>query len=369
MIRTFDYQRSLRGIEGEVLEAVRRVLSSGSLMLGPETTGFEEEFAAYVGARACIGVSSGTTALHLALLGLGVGPGDEVVTVSNTCAPTVAAIRLTGATPVFVDVLESNLLMDPARVAQALTERTRCIVPVHLWGHAVDLDALTELARDRGVTIVEDCAQAHGTRYHERHVGTFGRVGCFSFYPTKNIGAYGDAGGIVTDDEELGARLRAMRMYGYDDAAVAEVEGMNARIAELQAAILRIKLRVFPDWLARRREIAALYDASIAHPDVRTPAGDPSSEASYHQYVVRTGRRAELIEALRAAEIGFGIHYPTPVHRMPAYAFLDADSAALGNTERAAGEILSLPIHEALELEEARRVAECVNSLPATEAS
>lgn len=359
MIRSFDYRRSLPEIETDVLAAVRRVLDSGQLILGPETAAFEAEFAAYVGAQHCIAVSSGTTALHLALLGLGVAAGDEVMTVANTCVPTVAAIRQAGARPVFVDVCDRDLLMDPDRIPDAITSRTRCLLPVHLWGQSVAMDALMAVANAAGLPVVEDCAQAHGTRYRDRHVGTFGAVGCFSFYPTKNLGAYGDAGAVVTDDADLAARLRRLRTYGYDADGRATAEGINARIGEMQAAILRVKLGVLDEWLARRRAIAGLYDRAFDGTGVRRPAPPAHTVSSYHQYVIRHDARPAIMAALKAHDIDCGIHYPIPLHRMPAYQPF-AEDTALPITERAAEEILSLPIHESLTADEASLVADTV---------
>lgn len=347
------------------MAAVSRVLHSGRLILGPETDAFEAEFAAYVGVRACVGVASGTTALHTALLALDIGPGDEVITVSNTCVPTIAAIRLTGARPVFVDVKTTDLLMDPARAAAAITPRTRCILPVHLWGQSADLDALEAVAEEAGVALVEDCAQAQGTHYRGKHVGTTGRMGCFSFYPTKNLGAFGDAGAVVTDDPALAERLRRLRVYGYDDSGIAQTEGLNARISEIQAAILRVKLRVLPDWLAKRRTIAHTYDTGIQHAGIRLPCPAPDTEAAYHQYVVQCADRAAVTAALTAADIGFGIHYPVPVHLMPAYAFLGGETLDLPVTTQAACEILSLPIHEGLTADETGTVVATLNAAPA----
>ena len=367
MIKPFDYLKSLPEIEAEVMDAVARVLHSGWLILGPETTAFEKEFADYVGARHCVGVTSGTAALHMALLALEVGPGDEVITVSNTCAPTVAGIRLTGATPVFVDIQDEDLMMDPDRLEALITPRTRCIIPVHLWGHTVQLDRILDLAQRHGIAVIEDCAQAAGTTYRGRHVGAFGRLGCFSFYPTKNLGAFGDAGAVVTEDAALAARLRKLRMYGYEGSRVSQIEGTNARIGEIQSAILRIKLRVLPRWLQQRRGVAALYDEHIRHPDITLPLRQPETEPSYHQYVIRCRDRQAVIEALEAAEIGYGIHYPTPVHLMPAYAFLGGEALDLPITTQSCRDILSLPIHEAISDDDALVVIETLNHVQAVE--
>ncbi len=347
MIRPFDYLALLPEIEDEVLAALRRVLRSGHLILGPETAAFEEEFARWLGVRHCVAVTSGTAALHAALLALDVGPGDEVVTVANTCAPTISAIRLAGAVPVFVDVREGDLQMDPARLDAAFTTRTRCVVPVHLWGLAADVDGVRAVADARGVPVLEDCAQAHGTLLRGRAAGTLARAACFSFYPTKNIGAYGEGGAVVTDDDDLARRLRLVRMYGYDGSPSSVVDGGNFRIAEMQAAILRVKLGVADDWLARRRAVADGYLAALPLPGIAPVRPARDSRPSWHQFVVRCADRAAAVRVLEAAGIGHGIHYPVPCHRMPAFARF-APAAGLPVTEAAAGEILSLPCHEAL---------------------
>lgn len=360
-IRTFDYLRSLPDIEEEVLEAVGRILHSGRLILGPETEKFEQELQDYLGVEHCIAVTSGTAALHLALLGLGVGHGDEVITVANTCVPTISAIRLTGATPVFVDVRNHDLMMDTELVTSKITERTRCIIPVHLWGQCVDMDKLRDVAETRGLILVEDCAQAFGSRYKGRPAGTLGEAGCFSFYPTKNLGAYGDAGAIVTPDEDLAARLRSMRMYGYDEKAISQIGGMNARVSEIQAAILRIKLRRFPGDFKRRIDIASTYNRCINNHLITKPACEAYCEPSYHQYVVRCVQRERLEHWLRRRDIGFGIHYPVPVHMMPAYRSLGYATDDLPNTARSCSTILSLPVHENLQDDEVEFIVDALN--------
>ena len=362
-IQTFDYLRALPKIEKDIIAAVRRVLYSGSLILGPETEAFEKEFAEFVGARHCIGVSSGTTAIHLSLMALGMRQGDEVITVANTCAPTVAAIRLTGATPVFVDVREDDLMMNVDLVSESITARTKCILPVHLWGQSVNMELLQGIATQTGVSIVEDCSQAHGTLFHEQHVGTFGQTGCFSFYPTKNLGSFGDAGAVVTNDDDLADSLRQVRMYGYDTTGISIRDGMNARISEIQAAILRVKLPRLLESVRRRREIAASYDAGIHHPSIKLTTRNSDSQHSYHQYVIRCKRRAKVVSLLNANDISYGIHYPVPLHQMPAYR-LFATGVQLPVTQLAADEILSLPVHPSLSGGEVDKVLSVVAQLP-----
>lgn len=364
MIKTFDYQKLLPEVEEEVMEAISRVLHSNQLILGSETEKFEQEFAQYMETKHCIAVTSGTTALHLALLSLGVGPGDEIITVSNTCVPTISAIRLTGAKPIFIDIREDDLMIDTNQIISKITAKTRCIIPVHLWGKSVALNEILKIAKTYSLNVIEDCAQACGTLYRGLKVGTFGQMGCFSFYPTKNLGAYGDAGAIITHSDELAERLKCMRMYGYDNAGNAQMEGMNARISEMQAAILRIKLRVFPKWLNRRLEIAAFYNKTIQNFSLVKPLCLPECRPSYHQYVVRCKERTKFIEWLKSHEIGYGIHYPTPVHLMPAYEYLGIASHELPNTTRICSEILSLPIHEGLSSKEVDYIVETINQFP-----
>lgn len=361
MIKSFDYLRSLSELEPAIMEAIKKVLHSEQLINGPETEAFEREFAEFVGVKHCIGVSSGTTAIHLAMMGLGLGEGDEVITVSNTCVPTIAAVRLTGANVVFVDVCQDNLMMDVDLLSSKLTSKTKCILPVHLWGNAVDMEALGDFVQRNGLYLVEDCSQAHGTLFKGRQVGSFGIAGCFSFYPTKNIGAYGDAGAIVTDDTALANRLRSMRMYGYDQSATAQMEGMNARISEIQAAILRVKLRVFPEWLKRRRAVATVYNKTIKNETIKLPVHKEEVVPSYHQYVIRCSDRAKVIEDCKKNDISYAIHYPTPVHLMPAYSFLGGKSLLLPNTVKSSQEILSLPIHENISEGEAIQVSNILN--------
>jgi aminotransferase EvaB len=292
---------------------------------------------------------------------LGVGAGDEVITVANTCLPTIAAIWSVGARPVFVDVRPDDLMMDVAQVEASITEKTKCLLPVHLWGQAVDMPALLSVARRHGLVVVEDCAQAQQTLLHGQPVGTFGEFGCFSFYPTKNIGAYGDAGAVVTNDDALARNLRRLRTYGLDNSGQAERYGINGRIAEIQAAILRIKLPVYPQWLTARRQTARVYDRSLGSDFVRIPVCAAGVEPSYHQYVVRCADRTHLIETLRQNHIAYGIHYPVPMHRMPAYLSSVHPLPRLPVTEQAASEILSLPIHEALTPDQAERIVQVVN--------
>jgi dTDP-4-amino-4,6-dideoxygalactose transaminase len=353
-IPTFDPRPGLDAIREELLAAIDRVLRSGRLVLGPEVERFERELAASLGGCEAVGVASGTAALAVALRALGVGIGDEVVTVANTAVPTVAAIREVGALPVFCDVAEETALMDPERLEAALGERTRVVVPVHLFGNAVDVDALRERLGGRPVRILEDCAQAQGASLRGRPVGTFGDAAAFSFYPTKNLGAVGDAGACVTRDPGLAAAMRSLRSYGLD-AGEAVREGVNARLDELQAAVLNAKLPRLARDLARRRSLAARYDRDLP-PGVRPIAPAPGVEHARHLYVVRVAERARVREALRERGIDTALHYPLPIHRMRAYAFLGYAPGSLPVTERLGEEILTLPLYPELGEEAVARV-------------
>lgn len=356
MIPVFDYLRGHARIGHELEAAIGRVISSGHLILGPECEAFESEFAEYTGSRSAVSTGSGTSAIVIALRALGIGAGDEVITVSHTAVPTVGAIREAGASPRLVDVEDGSLLIDPGKVAEAIGPRTRAIVPVHLYGCPAAMPAIVQIASRHNLAVIEDCAQAHGARLDGRHVGTFGTIGCFSFYPTKNLGAYGDGGLCVTDDLQLAQRMRRLRFHGFDATRVAQVEGVNTRLDELQAAVLRVKLRHLDEALSDRRSIARQYRESLQGTDVRLPEMRPGREYAWHLFVIRTSRRAHLISVFQEAGIGFGIHYPRPVHRMPAYAGLGYGPGTLPITELAADEVLSLPMFPELTDQEVESV-------------
>ncbi len=360
MLPYFDYRPGYRRIQAEIADAVARVLDSGQLILGEEVRAFETEFAGYVGACRSVGVNSGTDALVLALRVLGIGPGDEVITVANAGVPPVAAIRAVGATPRFVDVGPGTLLIDVGSIEDAITPATRCIVPVHLYGQPVDLDGIMAIARARNLRVIEDCAQAHGATYRGRHVGTFGDIGCFSFYPTKNLGAFGDGGACVTDSPDLADRLCLQRMYGFDGDRYAHCEGLNSRLDELQAAILRVKLAHLNPAITERRQIAARYVEGLADGPIRPLDLVEGTEHAYHLFVVRPGDRPACAERLEQAGIGFGVHYPDPVHLMTAYAFLGHREGDFPVSEQASREILSLPLYEGLETASVDRVLQAL---------
>ncbi|MEU1752731.1 DegT/DnrJ/EryC1/StrS family aminotransferase [Micromonospora matsumotoense] len=355
-IRVWDYLPEYHDERADILAAVARVFESGQLILGPGVAGFEAEFAAYHGLRHCAGVDNGTNAIKLALQALGVGPGDEVITVANTAAPTVVAIDGAGAKPVFVDVREDDFLMDTGQIADAIGPRTRALLPVHLYGQCVDMAPLRRLATRHGLSIIEDCAQAHGARHHDQLAGTMGDAAGFSFYPTKVLGAYGDGGAVITGDEGVDQNVRRLRYYGMEDRYYVErTPGHNSRLDEVQAEILRGKLRRLDTYIARRQAVARRYTEALG--DLAAPGGlvlpavAPGNEHVYYVYVVRHPRRDEIIERLRAYDIALNISYPWPVHTMTGFTHLGYAKGSLPVTERLAEEVFSLPMYPMLSLD------------------
>jgi dTDP-3-amino-3,4,6-trideoxy-alpha-D-glucose transaminase len=343
-------------LRAELDAAIARVIDSSHYVLGPELEAFEHEFAAFCGAAHCVGVGNGMEAIELILRALDVGPGHEVVTVAHTAFPTAAAITATGATPVFVDVDPGTHCMRADAVAAAIGERTRAILPVHLYGRCADIDAIRAIADAAGLPVIEDAAQAHGAKHRGRRAGTLGRAAAFSFYPTKNLGALGDGGAVVTADADLAARVRRLRNYGEESKYVNVEPGLNSRLDELQAAILRAKLPHLERWNADRRRVAAAYDEQLE--GLTTPA--PDDGHVYHLYVVRSANRDDLREHLAAAGIGAQVHYPTPVHRQRAYRDGARSAGSLEATERLATEVLSLPAYPGIGEGRVAEVAEAV---------
>ncbi len=333
----------------EIRAAVVRVLESGSYILGREVEEFERAFAAFCGVGQAVGVGNGTDALSVALRALDIGPGDEVITVAHTATATVAAVLATGATPVLVDIDPASYTLDPDRLAAAITSRCKAIIAVHLYGQPADMDAICAIARQNGLKVVEDCAQSVGGSYRGRTLGSIGNVACFSFYPTKNLGAIGDGGMIVTADPALAARMRRLRQYGWDEARATEEAGVNSRLDPLQAAILGAKLPYLSADNARRAAIAARYAAGLSGLPLALPAPRYECAHVYHLYVVACDDRDALIEHLRRAGIGCSIHYPVPVHLQKGYrerARIPAEGLPV--TERAVRRILSLPMYPEL---------------------
>lgn len=356
MILCSDPKAQYLAHKAEIDDAVAHVLAKGWYILGDEVKALEAEFAAYVGAKDGIGVGSGTEALHLALAACGIGQGDEVITVAHTAVATVSAIEMVGATPVFVDIEPDFYTLDPSKLESALTSRTKALVPVHVYGQPADLGPIMEFARKHGLRVIEDCCQAHGARYKDKRVGSFGDMACFSFYPTKNLGAIGDGGIVVTSDSALAERIRLLRQYGWADRYISQTAGWNSRLDELQAAILRVKLPHLDADNAARSRLAAMYDTALTDLGFQSPRRRPETEHVFHLYVIRAERRDELQAFLKSRGVGALIHYPVPVHLQPAYRDRSLCRAPLPETERAAHEILSLPIYPELAESELRAV-------------
>ncbi len=362
-IPLWQYLSEYNADRSRILEIVDRVFFSGRLILGSEVEGFERRFAAYCGASCGIGVNSGTDALFLALKALGIGSGDEVITVSNTAVPTVAAIRAAGALPVFVDVEEDSFLMDAAKIEAAVTPRTRAILPVHLYGQPADMQAICALGRDRKIAVIEDCAQATGAVFAGKKVGTLGTAAAFSFYPTKILGGYGDGGMVTTNDAELAGRVRRLRFYGMENAYYSLEEGYNSRLDEVQAAILDYKLRSLDEKVARRRTLAHRYHSALSGVgDLVLPRPGRDRTHQYYVYTIRTKSRDRLMAYLRDRGIESKINYPVPIHLMSGYRFLGYRPGSLPVTERLAGEILSLPLFPELSDEDADAVMDAVQT-------
>ena len=360
MIPYADLRRQYRAIKPEIDEAVLRVLDSTQFILGEEVAAFEREFAAYCGTADAIGVNSGTSALHLALLAADIGPGDEVITVPFTFVATAAAIVYTGATPVFVDIDPETFTMAPAAIEQVITARTKAIVPVHLYGHAADMDPILDIARRRGLVVVEDAAQAHGAAYKGRPCGSLGAMAAFSFYPGKNLGAYGEGGAVVTSDPALAKKIRAMRSWGEERRYEHSVKGFNYRMDGIQGAVLRVKLRHLEAWTGARRARAAEYARAFAGSGIATPVERPDCRHVYHVYAVRLSQRDSTRAALQAAGIQTGVHYPIPIHLQPAHADLGYGRGDFPVSEQAASQVLSLPMFPEMTVEQVEQVAAAV---------
>ena len=364
MIPFVDLPAQYQAIKPEIDDAVLRVLDRAQFVLGPEVAAFEREFAAYCATTDAVAVNSGTSALHLALLAAGVGPGDEVITVPFTFVATVATIEYTGATPVLVDVDPIHLTMDPAAVEARISPRTRAIVPVHLYGQAADMDPILVLARARGLVVIEDAAQAHGAEYHGRRCGSMGDIGAFSFYPGKNLGACGEGGAAVTSHPKYARTMRMLRDWGAEKKYEHRFKGFNYRMEALQGAILRVKLRHLEAWTEARRSRAALYNRLLSSAPIDRPGVRPGARHVYHVYTVRVQaeQRARVAEALASQGIQTGIHYPVPVHLQPAYADLGHSPGAFPESERAAREVLSLPIYPELTEAQVATVADAMKA-------
>jgi len=355
-----DLKAEYAGFRDEILPALDRVCRNAAFVLGEEVEAFEREFAAYCGTKHCVALSNGTAALHLGLLALGVQPGDEVITSPNTFLATAEAVTYCGARPVFVDIDPATANLDPKLLERAISPRTRAIMPVHLYGRAADMDAIRSIAAGRKVRILEDAAQAHGTRYRGRRAGDLAEAAAFSFYPTKNLGAYGEGGALTTNDDQIANFARAARSHGQTARYEHEFVGYNYRMHGFQGAVLRIKLRHLDAWTARRQEIAREYRRLLAGARVEMPMDDPRDECVYHQFVIYVKNRSTVIAQLAAREIETAVHYPRPVHLQPAYSSLGYPLGTFPMAERACEQVLSLPIFAGMTAEQISYVAESV---------
>jgi dTDP-4-amino-4,6-dideoxygalactose transaminase len=360
MIPLVDLQAQYRSIKPEVDAAIQRVLDSAQFILGDEVAAFEREFAGDCHAAECVAMNSGTSALHLALLAAGVGPGDEVITVPFTFVATVSAIVYTGATPVLVDIDPVRYTIAPSAIEPRITPRTKAIVPVHLYGQPADMDPILEIARRRKLVVIEDAAQAHGAEYNGRRCGSIGDIAAFSFYPGKNLGAYGEGGAAVTSNPEYARTMRVLRDWGQERKYEHRLKGFNYRMDGIQGAILRVKLRRLESWTEARRSRAALYERLLKDAGVATPVAAAGVRHVYHVYTVRAAERDRLRGALAERGISSGVHYPIPVHLQPAHADLGHRAGDFPHAERAAAEVLSLPIFPELSDAQVQEIAGAV---------
>jgi len=360
-----DLKSQYQSIKPEIDAAIARVLDSSQFVLGAEVASFEQEFAAYCGAAQCIALNSGTSALHLALLAAGVGPGNDVITVPFTFVASVAAILYAGARPVLVDIDRRSFTMDPTAIEAAVTPRTKAILPVHLYGQPADMDPILEVAQRHNLVVIEDAAQAHGAKYKGRPVGSLGDIACFSFYPTKNLGAYGEGGAVTTGNAEYARTIRMLRDWGQDRKYHHLLRGFNYRMEGLQGAILRVKLRHLDQWTDARRVAASQYNRLLADCGVELPKEMSWASHVYHVYTLRTEGRDALQAALQAEGIQTAVHYALPAHLQPAYADLGYSRGTFPQSENASKEVLSLPMYPEITDSQIRKVAQAMTSLAA----
>lgn len=359
-VKLVDLNRQYQAIKPEIDSAIARVLDRTDFILGEEVRRFQEEFASYCQVEHAVGLDSGTSALELGVRALGIGAGDEVLVPANSFIASASAVSFTGATPVFVDVDPVTYNIDVQQLAQRITPRTKAIMPVHLYGQPAEMDAIMEVVERYGLFVIEDACQAHGARYKGRRVGSIGHVGAFSFYPGKNLGAYGDGGALVTNDPHIADRVRMMRNYGQREKYHHVSLGWNRRLDTIQAAVLQVKLRYLDEWNALRRRWAALYDQLLEDIDVVRPVAAPSGEHVYHLYVVQVEERDRLQTYLAANGIATGIHYPIPIHLQRVYADLGYQTGDFPVSERCAPRLLSLPMFPELKAEEVEFIADCI---------
>lgn len=357
IIPAFELRKQYEALRHELDEVLARVMAGGSYILGAEVSAFEKEFAEYCELNYAVGVASGTDALQLALMACDIGAGDEVIAPSHTAVATIAAIEMTGARPVLVDIDLARYTLDPEQISHAITKHTRAILPVHLYGCPAEMDPILEIARARKIIVIEDASQAHGASIRGRKVGSLGDMAAFSFYPTKNLGAFGDGGAVVTNDAGLAEKVRLLRQYGWNERYVSQIKGINSRLDELQAGMLRVKLRHLEEWNQRRRQLASLYFDLLSESNLTLPPRPSDVEPVFHQFVIRHPRRDALRETLKSQGIQTLVHYPLPVHLQPGYANLSLGRGSLPRSEKAADEVLSLPLYPELTEDQVRRVA------------
>jgi dTDP-4-amino-4,6-dideoxygalactose transaminase len=357
-----DLPAQMRGIRKEIDAAIARTLDHCSFCLGPDVVQFEKEFAQFLGTEHCVGFNTGTSALHMAMLLLGVGPGDEVITTPFTFVATSWAISYVGAKPVYVDIEEGTCNLDPKLVERAITARTKALLPVHLYGHPASLEPLLEIGRKHQLPLVEDAAQAHGATYRGKMIGTFGQISCFSFYPGKNLGAYGEGGALVTNNAPFAARARALRDHGSTRRYYHDEVGFNYRMEGIQGAVLGVKLKYLEKWTNERRRVARRYNELLEETPLQLPRETDDAESAWHLYVVRYPRRDELKKHLEENQVGCALHYPLPLHLQKAYAHLGHKEGDFPIAEKAARECLSLPIYPEMTEGQIQRVVEVVEA-------
>ena len=363
MIPFVDLKAQYHSIKQEVDAAILKTIESCQFTLGSEVAAFENDFAAYSQVKHGIAVNNGTSALHLALLAAGIGEGDEVITVPFTFVASVAAIYYSRATPVFVDIDPRTFTMDPAKIEAAITPKTRAILPVHLYGQCADMDPILAIAKKHNLIVIEDACQAHGAEYKGRRAGSMGDMGAFSFYPGKNLGAYGEGGLVSTSNDEYNRTIRMLRDWGAEKKYHHVLKGYNYRMEGIQGAVLRVKLKYLEGWTEQRRAAAANYAKFFAGSNVRIPEAMPHNRHVFHVYAIRTAHRAEWMDALNRQGIASGIHYPIPVHLLPAYADLGYKAGDFPHSEQAANETMSLPMYPELTAQQCQTVATAVKAL------
>ena len=362
MIKNWEYLSEYKEIKEEILKAVDEVFSSGWLILGSKVKEFEEAFSKYCSLKYGVGVNSGTDAIFLALKALNIGEGDEVITVSNTAVPTVSAICAAGAKPVFVDVLKDSYLMDTSKIEEKINKKTKCILPVHLYGQAVELEAILDICKNNNIALVEDCAQSHGATYKGKMTGSYSDIAAYSFYPTKILGTYGDGGLCATNSEDLSKRLKMLRMYGMDKEYYSEFSGYNSRLDEVQAAILLVKMKILDKQIKHRQVVAQRYSEGLKDLNIKLPVIKKNCNHTFYLYVIQVEKRDELREHLKDNEIEARIHFPYPIHLMRGYESFGYKEGDLPNTEYLAKHILSLPMSANLPLEDVDKVIAAINN-------